>query len=403
MTKALTPLLLAFYLARSVAAADAPKRVRVGDTAPPLAVEAVVQGGGPAELAPAALRGQAVVLEFWATWCGPCVAALPHWNGIAAELAGQPVRFVSITAEPEEKVLPFLAKHPIAGVVALDPDRSVFAAYGVRGIPHTVLIDAQGTVRAVTRPDDVDAAAIADLLAGKTPQVAAFVDPRDRFAELLGATGGPEPLLRALVRPSATPEEQTMAFGVGTFYGTAVDAKTALALAFGVAPTRVIAEAPLPEGLYDLAFAAPPDDEEALFSLLRQAVPAALGVVAGLEQRPLEVWLLTVPEGGKPTLVEGEGPLSFRADARKGTIRGQAMRGSSLAAALEKVLGRPVLDETGLAGRYAVELSWDAAKPEALPAALRAQLGLALVPARRQIEVLVVRARPQAVESTAAR
>ncbi|HVF59244.1 MAG TPA: TIGR03435 family protein [Thermoanaerobaculia bacterium] len=372
-----------------------PRRVEAGETAPALSVEAVVQGGSPADLTPEALRGQAVVVEFWSTWCGPCIGALPHWNELAAAFAGKPVRFVSITSEPEEKVRPFLAKRPMSGVVALDTDKSVFTAYGVRGIPHTVLIDPQGTVRAVTRPDDVDAGALVDLLAGRAPQVATFVDPRDRLAELLGGeSDGPTPLVRAMIRPALS-DEQTMAFGAGTYFGTGVDARAALALAFETSETRLIAEGELPEGLFDLAFAAPPEDEEALFGLMRHAVPAALAVEARLEKRPLDVWLLRVPEGRKPALVEGDGPPGFRSDRAKGTLRGEALRTFMLAGSLERTLGRPVLDETGLEGRYAIELTWDPQRLEDLPAAVREQLGLELAPARREIKVLVVRPKPE--------
>jgi uncharacterized protein (TIGR03435 family) len=341
------------------------------------------------------LRGHAVVVEFWSTWCGPCIGALPHWNELAAAFAGKPVRFVSITSEPEEKVRPFLAKRAFAGIVALDTDKSVFTAYGVRGIPHTVLIDPQGTVRAVTRPDDVDAGALTDLLAGRAPQVAAFVDPRDRLAELLGGeSDGPPPLLRAMVRPALS-DEQTMAFGAGTYFGTGVDARAALALAFEISETRLIAEGELPEGLFDLAFAAPPEDEQALFGLMRHAVPVALAVEARLQQRPLDVWLLRVPEGGRPALVPGDGPPGFRTDRAQGTLRGKAVRTFMLAGSLEGTLGRPVLDETGLDGRYAIELTWDPQRPEGLLAAVREQLGLELAPARREIEVLVVRPKPE--------
>ena len=54
-----------------------------------------------------------------------------------------------------------------------------------------------------------------------------------------------------------------------------------------------------------------------------------------------------------------------------------------------------MLDETGLEGRYKIELTWDPQRPEDLPAAVRDQLGLELAPARREVEVLVVRPKPE--------
>ena len=85
------------------------------------------------------LRGKVVVLEFWATWCGPCVAAMPHMNGLADRYKGK-VQFIEITDEGRETVAPFLAKRPMSGWVGLDTDRSVFDAYCVKGIPMTVLV-----------------------------------------------------------------------------------------------------------------------------------------------------------------------------------------------------------------------------------------------------------------------
>ncbi len=99
------------------------------------------------------LRGQAVVLEFWATWCDDCVAAIPHLNGLAERLQGRPVRFIFITNEDPAVVKKFLKTHPLRGWIGLDADSSAFAAFGVRGIPHTVVLDPEGRVAGQTYPE----------------------------------------------------------------------------------------------------------------------------------------------------------------------------------------------------------------------------------------------------------
>ncbi len=401
--------LLACVLAASAAGAppgggSAPgpqnRRPQPSEPAPPLGVEAVLQGGDPATLAPEALAGHAVVVEFWSTWCAPCIAALPHWNELVAEMAGAPVRFVSITSEDAEKVRPFLERRPIAGWVALDTDRSVFDAYAVRGIPHTVLIDPHGVVRAVTRPEDVDAAAVRDLLAGKAPQVRAKVDIEEHLRAVLAAPEGrAEPLARAIVRPAAESEEQAMAFGPDFALVTGATAPAALALAHGIAPTRIVAEAPLPDGAFDLAFSTA-GGEKALFALMESAVAGAFGVEATRERRKVEVYLLRAADGGEVRLPETEGPFSFKAD--RDSIQGEAMRMLSLAGSLERTLGRPVLDETGWKGRFAVDLAWTEDDVASLREALRGKLGLDLVPATREVELLVVRPLARELEEQAA-
>jgi len=99
------------------------------------------------------LRGKLVVLEFWATWCDACVEEQPHLNELAARFKGRPVQFLSVTADPEREVRKFLKTHPLLGWVGLDPDGSAFEAFGVRGLPHTVILNAQGDVLGETYPE----------------------------------------------------------------------------------------------------------------------------------------------------------------------------------------------------------------------------------------------------------
>ncbi len=150
--------------------------VNVGDTAPPLQIEQLVQAPERAQATWRALRGHAVVLEFFATWCGPCVEHIPRWNGLVEKFKGRPVQFIAISNEGLEAVRALLSKHAMAGWVGLDLSGTTFEAYGVDSVPEIFLVDPEGIVRAVTGPEHITEAAVEALLGGrevKLPQRAA--------------------------------------------------------------------------------------------------------------------------------------------------------------------------------------------------------------------------------------
>ena len=127
----------------------------VGDAPPLLQAAALLQAPPGAKLDAASLKGKVVILEFWATWCGPCVMAIPHLNELAEKFKGQPVQFVAITDENEATVKAFLAKKPIDAWVALDTDKAMNKAYGIDAIPHTVVLGKDGLIAAITYPTTV--------------------------------------------------------------------------------------------------------------------------------------------------------------------------------------------------------------------------------------------------------
>jgi thiol-disulfide isomerase/thioredoxin len=90
------------------------------------------------------LRGQTVMVEFWATWCGPCVAGIPHLNEMQKKYGDKGFRILSLTAEDRETVEAFqkTREEPIEYTVGLGSETS--KAYGVRGIPAAFLIGTDG-------------------------------------------------------------------------------------------------------------------------------------------------------------------------------------------------------------------------------------------------------------------
>ena len=94
------------------------------------------------------LEGRWVVMDFWATWCRPCVASMPHLNELQREFACDSIVFLAITHEPRSKVEQFLETHEIRADVVLDTEKHVMhKLLGVTAIPRTFVIDPDRVVR----------------------------------------------------------------------------------------------------------------------------------------------------------------------------------------------------------------------------------------------------------------
>lgn len=117
-----------------------------------------IVGGGPKFASMKALRGRVVVLDFFATWCGPCVAEMPHIRKLADEYAARGVTFVSISPEDRPVVERAVHRFGLSHPVVADPDNKIFRKYRVRALPTVIVVDAKGEIRAlgIDEPSDLD-------------------------------------------------------------------------------------------------------------------------------------------------------------------------------------------------------------------------------------------------------
>jgi len=97
------------------------------------------------------VKGSVTILDFWATWCGPCRASLPHLADLYANLKGDGLKVYAVNfAEDKPTVQAFVEQSKLAVPVLLDIDGAVSQKYGANdGIPETVLIGKDGKVRKV--------------------------------------------------------------------------------------------------------------------------------------------------------------------------------------------------------------------------------------------------------------
>ncbi|MBL8964270.1 MAG: TIGR03435 family protein [Phycisphaeraceae bacterium] len=409
-----------------------PPEPRVGEPAPPLSVERILRSGNlqsdqPSALEWSALRGKVVVVEFWATWCAPCIGAIPHLNHLVAALGDGPVVFVSISDEEADPVDRFLTRMGINGVVALDTDRSVFLNYRVGAIPHTVVIDGNGIVRAITQPrkvteamlraviegrewprEEADATALEppSMPAGASMSTTAVAWPSQPTMGSGAPTAAVEPgsvLYEVSVRLSHATASKIERWG-GELTARGCTARDLIAECAGVGPGFVMAEGSidLDELRYDVTIRLP---DPSAFSdrsgrtgfsgALADVVERALGIETVRDRQIIPVVVVRPGSGGPSrgirdvTGTNGASSLSWGL----GTISGVRQPMSALAERLGAMLRMPVADETGMTGVY----DWTVKCPDdsfdAAAAALQEQLGLRAEIQTRRMDVVVVRRR----------
>lgn len=100
------------------------------------------------EVTLAGLRGQVVMINFWASWCAPCRQEFPVLDQIYAKYKPMGFTLVGINVESERADAErFLGTQRVSFPILFDPKNTVSGSYGVKAMPTTVLVDRQGRVR----------------------------------------------------------------------------------------------------------------------------------------------------------------------------------------------------------------------------------------------------------------
>ena len=94
------------------------------------------------------LRGQVVMVNFWATWCGPCREEMPHLEALYQRYGDLGFTLLGVNVEEDSSGADeFLAETPVSFPILFDPDNQVSELYDVIAMPSTVIVDRTGNMR----------------------------------------------------------------------------------------------------------------------------------------------------------------------------------------------------------------------------------------------------------------
>jgi uncharacterized protein (TIGR03435 family) len=360
-----------------------------GTLAPPLQITQWLQAPEDFDGNLAHLRGKVVVLEFWATWCSPCVAAIPHLNELAKECRGQNVIFIAITDDNEDRLKSFLVNRPMEAIIGMDVDRKNWEAFGVVSIPHTVVIGKDGKVVGSTFPENLTEAILREVLAGGKP----VLPPKEGVQSdlewdehLIEWKDGVSPMAYVIIKPIKTFTSGAKSTGT-SYVGDGVLLENMVQVAYDTSHFYLDWRLPKDEHFYRVAIRVPSERKANFLPFFQQTLSSNFGIKARWEGQEHDVYILQPTMGG-PILAESKSkePIYMMMKGRISLTR-QPMK--KLCGLLTDVLGTIVVDETKLTGLYDVNLTYQREQPELIVKAVQ-QLGLELVKGRRTVQILVI-------------
>ncbi|WP_183906738.1 TIGR03435 family protein [Rufibacter immobilis] len=377
-------------------------QTNIGEAAPAITFPTVLNGAS-RSLHLADLKGKAVLLEFWATWCGPCVQAMPHLQELQQQFKDR-LQVITVTEETEQRIRRFLVNRPSQLLFAVADTGGARKAFPYRMFPHSVLISPEGKVVAITSPQNITSAVIEKVLAGgpvdlplKEDNLTAdpltyftvAADTRAHFLvqpELKGVGGLSHSYLKDPVFKGRRltminlPLESVYRLAYESLpHGRTLDLTTGESVEEN--KTKYCFDIIVPQG-----------QEAQLLPTLRKELQKMFTVRARLEKRLRAVYVLQVADAAKVKKNPVSQAKTEVFEASAGVFDGEHVTLAKVADYLESfgMVNLPVVDETGDKTFYDLSFEFEPEKKGAVHEAL-ANLGLKLEKAQRPIDVLVFR------------
>jgi len=346
------------------------------------------------------LKGKIVLIEFWATWCGSCIEAMPHLKQLQQKYPGK-LQVITATDETVKRTRQFLTSQPSNLWFAVDTGEVIHQLFPHQMIPHTVLIGNDGKLIANTSPEFVTGKVIDSLLRNKEVHLPKKKDNLTDYQEIIKTYFFAADTVKT--RFSMLPEIKG-APGLSTTWLTdsIFSGRRLTCLNLGLAALYRLANNNFPysrtidktnpgknEPRYclDIIVAKKQD----LLPTLQMELAKRFDLQAAIEQQTKDAYVLKItdPEKFKAIPHNTSGKRTYY--ARHGEIDQQNMTMTDFADFLESFgTGRlPVIDETGNTEKFDIKFSWQPENPASLTGVLSG-MGLSLRKETRKVNMLIL-------------
>ena len=380
----------------------------VGEKAPELQLSEVIQGPSLSTISLEKLKGKIVVLEFWTTWCGPCVEAFPHINELVEKYKGKPVVFIAVTTDDskvlmsslKEKVARVLYNRPLHTWIVMDAEGALTRnRYKISSYPTTILINQAGDIDAITYPLSLNESIFNNLLAGqpsglaRPPAPAVVTAPAPAVADKEKIT----PVFSATLKKQS--KRGGMSSNSNTHYFTESASTTeVLTWAFGINPFRIVFKDTLPDERWTIDATFPKGQESLAKEYFQKMIPPGWGITVTRDKQAMEVYVMKYskvpPQKNRSCFTPADPALrGGHLSTSDGAAFATHWLFSGIMGHCQSLLNRLIIDETNLQGYYDLSLFYREGDDASIIEALK-DCGLILTKEKRMMEVLYVNRTP---------
>jgi len=340
-----------------------------------------------------------IILDFWATWCGPCITSFPKMSALQDEF-GKQLKIIAVTDESPERIEIFLKNKPQQFTVAIDNDKSINSYFTHIYIPHYVVLDRNRVVKAIVDSDFITKENITKLIAGED---VTFREKKENITfdpnKPLGTID--KPIIYQSTLLPYNPDLQGMSsLGSQTsnrlfMFNTTFTSMLQRAYQYSYNRTKENLKYPekytfTPVNRYSYEMIYPDHLYEQRLELMKNEIKILSGLSATIESQLTDVYVLQKIPNTKisiPISSKQPDPNAFVRYGEGITLQGDPME--RLRDYYEEVIQLPVVDETGYNNVYDITVKWYEESPEQGFAELT-KYGLELKKAKRPIDFLIL-------------
>ncbi len=348
------------------------------------------------------LKSKVVIIDFWATWCSSCIEGFPRLDSLQRKFKNE-IQVLTVTDETEPRIKRYLSNHKMSLPIVIDTSRAINDSFPHKVIPHTILIDKTGVIRAITTPENLNEKLISDLIAGKSIDLAVKEDKQKINPEKAFTIDNDVRFLTMVKPYNDDINEVFSSHGLEPFYFRSVfAANKTINFLFESAyefprKSRTILKVKdstkfdiVPSNRFCFVLVVPEKDGPDRLRIMQQQLEQAFPYKAQIVENKMPVKILKVINKNKVNLTQKKDTT----EVSMKIVTGEGLqlinsKIDGIAAFAESRLNIPVLNETGLTGRYDLNFVLYEDENLYLNDELR-KLGLELVDAQRTIKTLVI-------------